>query len=420
MKKLIFAVVFASVITTLSAQTDTEKNTNPTFNRWSLELAGGFNKATTSLSSGYFTSTPSLFTVDLGTRYMFNNKFGLKADFGFNNLEAKSDSKDFNTKYYRFDIQGVANLGRIMNFETWTKTIGLLGHTGFGVGYLDGDNFTTKDYVGNFIFGATAQIRLSNRFALTGDVTGIYNTKQTHTFNGASNPNIKGFSSHVFTGTIGLTYYLGKNEIAADWSVDNKTDLELEALKEKVAKMETSLLDTDRDGVADYLDEEQNTISGVMVDTKGKAIDLNKNSVPDELERYLDTTYQKISGQPANQNNNEVIKNLINSGYVVAYFDTNSSTPTSFSTSGLNFILTYFKNNPTASMDIIGHADEIGSTSYNDKLALARAKSIKAILVGAKIDASRLNVISAGEDNSVDSKSKASRKLVRTVTFMLK
>jgi OOP family OmpA-OmpF porin len=38
-------------------------------------------------------------------------------------------------KYYRADLQAVANLGRIMNFETWTNTIGLLGHAGFGLSF---------------------------------------------------------------------------------------------------------------------------------------------------------------------------------------------------------------------------------------------------------------------------------------------
>jgi OOP family OmpA-OmpF porin len=36
------------------------------------------------------TLTPeSLCVADLGVRYMFNNKFGLKADFGYNNFEGK-------------------------------------------------------------------------------------------------------------------------------------------------------------------------------------------------------------------------------------------------------------------------------------------------------------------------------------------
>jgi OOP family OmpA-OmpF porin len=36
-------------------------------------------------------------------------------------------------------------------------------------------------------------------------------------------------------------------------------------------------------------------------------------------------------------------------------------------------ISTYLRNNPTASVDIIGHADELGRTAYNDKLSNERA-----------------------------------------------
>jgi OOP family OmpA-OmpF porin len=45
-------------------------------------------------------------------------------------------------------------------------------------------------------------------------------------------------------------------------------------LRQRIADIETSMLDTDKDDVADYLDQEPNTIGGVMVDSK--SIDLNK------------------------------------------------------------------------------------------------------------------------------------------------
>jgi OOP family OmpA-OmpF porin len=45
---------------------------------------------------------------------------------------------------------------------------------------------------------------------------------------------------------------------------------------------------------------------------------------------------------------------------------------------------------------------------------------VKNILLKANIDASRLNVIAAGEDSSVDKDSDGARKLVRKVTFKIK
>ena len=418
MKKLMFALVFATAVSTVNAQTGTQKSTENNYNKWSVELAGGFNKTQRPMTTGYSTSTPSPYVVDFGARYMFNNKFGLKADFGYNSFQGTNNSIDFDTKYYRADLQAVANLGRIMNFETWTNTIGLLGHAGFGLAQLEDQNSAIKDRMGNFMAGVTGQIKLSNRVSLTGDFTTILNASQDVAFDAASAYAGRGFGGILFNGTVGLTVYLGKNEKHADWVT--VVDKDLLTLKDRVDAIETSMLDTDKDGVADYLDREPNTIGGVMVDTKGKSIDLNNNNVPDELESYLLKTYGNNTDKSAILNNSALVKNLINDGYVSTYFDFNKSTPTNVSTEGIDFILTYLRNNPSASVDIIGHADELGRSDYNDKLSNARATSVKNTLVKANIDASRLNIIAAGEDTSVQKDSDVARKLVRRVTFRVK
>ena len=422
MKKIILTFVFASALTTMSAQTETtqtkEVAVENNYNKWSVELAGGLNKPMRPMTAGYRTAVTSAYVADLGVRYMFNNKFGLKADFGYNSFKEGENSIGFDSKYYRADLQAVANLGRIMSFETWTNTLGLLGHAGFGLGFGESDNFSGTDRMGNFIAGVTGQIKLSNRIALTGDFTTILNAKQNRTFDGASTIGSPGFGGVLFNGTVGLTVYLGGNEKHADWVIDNYT--EIENLRQRIADIETSMLDTDKDGVADYLDQEPNTIGGVMVDSKGKSIDLNNNNVPDELESYLLKTYGQNTDKSSIVNNSTLIKNLINEGYVSTYFDYNKSTPTNVSTEGIDFILTYLRNNPSASVDIIGHADELGRSEYNDKLSTARANSVKNTLMKANIDASRLNVVAAGEDSSVEKDSDAARKLVRRVTFRIK
>lgn len=423
MKKIILTFVFASALTTMSAQTETTKNTpvavENNYNKWSVELAGGFNKPTKRMTPGFRTAVVSPYVADLGVRYMFNNKFGLKADFGFNSFTEGDNSNSFDTKYYRVNLQGVANLGRIMSFENWTKSIGLLGHAGVGLSFLERkEPAYTKDRMGNLMAGITGQIKLSNRVALTGDFTTIIHGRQNLAFDGASSEGSNGLTGPLFNGTVGLTVYLGSNEKHADWIVDNNG--EIEQLRQRIADIETSMLDTDKDGVADYLDQEPNTIGGVMVDSKGKSIDLNNNNVPDELESYLLKTYGKNADKSSIVNNNSLIKNLINEGYVSTYFDYNKSTPTNVSTEGIDFILTYLRNNPDASVDIIGHADELGRSEYNDKLSTARANSVKETLIKANISASRLNVAAAGEDSSVDKDSDAARKLVRRVTFRVK
>ena len=419
MKKIILTLVFASAITTMSAQTEKEKSTEIDFNKWSIEIAGGVNKPQEPMTPGYFTSTPSPFVVDLGVRYMFNNKFGLKADVGYNSFQPKKESIDFDTKYYRANLQAVTNLGRVMNFETWTNTIGLLGHAGFGYAQLRNENDDIQDKMGNFIAGVTAQVKLTNRLALTGDFTTIMNFSQSTAFDGASlTPEARGFSGNLFTGTVGLTVYLGKNEKHADWVIDNGN--EIEELRQKIATIENKMLDADNDGVANYLDQEENTPAGTLVDTKGRSIDKNNNNVPDETEAYILKNYSGNTGDGSVVYDNELIKSLINGGYVAVYFDFDKSTPTNVSTEGTDFILTYLRNNPSASVDIIGHADELGRSDYNDKLSTSRANNVKTTLVNANIDASRLNVVAVGEDTSVNKASENARKLVRRVTFSVK
>ncbi|MFQ3173066.1 MAG: outer membrane protein OmpA-like peptidoglycan-associated protein [Flavobacterium sp.] len=420
MKKVILTFIFAAAFTTLSAQTETEKTTtNNDYNKWSIELAGGFNKPQRPMTSGYYTSTPSPYVIDLGARYMFNNKFGLKADFGYNSFQGKDDSQSFDSKYYRADLQAVANLGRIMNFETWTQSIGLLGHAGFGLAMLERKDPTyVKDRMGNFMAGVTGQIKLTDRIALTGDFTTILNASQDAAFDGASTRASRGFTGILFNGTVGLTVYLGKNLKHADWA--SVIDEDVLALTDRVNNIENKMLDTDNDGVADYLDQEANTASGALVNTKGISVDANNNNVPDDVEKYIMENYTSKTDKSPILSNNELIKSLINGGYVATYFDFDKSTPTNVSTEGIDFILTYLRNNPTATVDIIGHADELGRTAYNDKLSNARANKVKSILMKANIDASRLNVIAAGEDNSVDKDSELARKLVRKVTFRVK
>ena len=417
MKKIILTLVFASAMTTMSAQTETEIAVENSYNKWSVELSGGFNKPMRPMTPGYRTAVVSPYVLNLGARYMFNNKFGLKGDFGYNSFTEGDNSRPFDSKYYRVDLQGVANLGRIMNFETFTNRLGLLGHAGFGlaVGKVAGKS---NDRMGNFMAGVTGQIKLTERFALTGDFTTILNAKQNRAFDGVGIAGSPGFGGVLFNGTVGLTVYLGKNAKHADWVIDNEG--RFDAIDSRFMSIENKMLDSDKDGVADYLDEELNTPAGAMVDTKGRSIDKNNNNVPDETEAFILKNYGSTTNNSPLLTNNELITSLINGGYVAVYFDFDKSTPTNVSTEGTDFMLTYLRNNPTASIDIVGHADEIGRSAYNDKLSNARATNVKNTLIKANIDASRLNVIAAGEDTSVDIDSENARRLVRRVTFRVK
>ncbi|MBF4506159.1 OmpA family protein [Flavobacterium sp. JLP] len=378
MKKIAFILAVSLGLTNLHAQTEKEKNTGNDYNKWSIELDGGVNKPQRPFSSNYFTSTPSPFVGDFGVRYMLNNKFGLKADFGYNSFTGKNNSQDFDTKYYRVDLQGVANLGRIMNFETWTNTFGLLGHAGFGVGQIENKDLHVKDRVGNFIAGITGQIRLSNRIALTGDFSTIMNASQDATFDGVIVPENRGFSGLVFNGTVGLNVYLGKNTKHADWTVVSQ-DTDVSGLENKIADLEAMV-----------------------------------KNMPEK---------QVIVEKPVNNtvvNDKDLIKEMINEQYYSVYFDFNKATPIENSTAAIDVVLSYLRKHPSASLDIIGYADQVGSSEYNEKLSTARANNVKTIFEKAGISSSRLNVAAKGADTSIQKDSEEARRLARRVTFRVK
>lgn len=417
MKKIItvFSITVLSVFN-VNAQEETE-TTSSAYNRWSVDLNAGLSKPIAPFSVNYYSANTNFIHGDLGVRYMLNNKFGLKLDFGLDSFKNKSEASEFEGKYYRTSLQGVVNLGRIMNFEEWTNTINLQAHTGAGFSFMTNDKFDGNDDMTNFILGLTAQFRLSNRIALNADFTMVNNVNQDYTFDGYDDPAVsedRGFNSTLYNATLGLSIYLGKNEKHADWvSSDSKYD----ALEKRVAELEIMLNDTDRDGVADAFDVEPNTITGIDVDTKGRGIDLNKNGVPDQIEAYIDSI-KKDTPAPQTEKGAS-LEEMINGGYINVYFDFNSSKPTAASYDAINFITNYLKNNPSKKADVYGYADEVGNSEYNQNLSASRANYVKDVITKAGVNADRMTIKPQGEDTSVDASSAEARRLVRRVTFKL-
>jgi OOP family OmpA-OmpF porin len=433
MKKLIQLISFSVLTLTQSFAQDKDTlktDLNDEFNRWSFEFNLGQSKGIKPYSEGYFGSDPNkLFgSVTLnhysgGVRYMFSPKFGLKADIAFDRLENLSkESLDFEMQHIRFGVQGVVNAARLFDIQEPLGRFGFLFHGGIQVAQMTpqmGINKDRDEWNGGIMFGFTPEFRITKNLAMNADFTMNSNVRQHFNWDGAySDPN-NNLAGSLYTISLGASFSFGAQKIHGDWAVlRDKQQEEIEALEKRVGEIENNMADTDQDGVPDYLDAEPNSIAGVAVDTKGRMVDLNKNGVPDEMERYLNSTY--TTNQMLVNSEKETVKKLINEGYVATYFDFNKTKPTNVSTEGIDFILTYLRNNPTATVDIIGHADEIGKNPYNDKLATTRANSVKEILMKAGITEDRLNVVSEGEDTSVDKDSAGARRLVRRVTFKVK
>lgn len=80
------------------------------------------------------------------------------------------------------------------------------------------------------------------------------------------------------------------------------------------------------------------------------------------------------------------------------YFETNKATLTADSMDALTANALILGRFPDVTVEIQGHADERGTTDYNLALGQQRANTVLEYLVGQGIAASRLPVVSYGEE----------------------
>jgi OmpA-OmpF porin, OOP family len=460
MKKGLLLLTLLSIGSLYSQDTETteEKSSGNDYNRWTVEVNAGQSKGLNPFSTGYSSSEPgkvigkfSLNNFGIGARYMISPKFGIKVDLNLDNFENAKSSKPFEVQQIRLGLQGVVNASRLLGLEENLKRFGLLVHGGLNILRMTpklntpddttlpapkaGDeynyqksNANISEYNGGLIFGITPQYRITNKLAVSIDFTTITNYRQHFAWDGHYSLSSNNLSGQMITGAIGLNYSLGNNDVHGDWAlIEDKKLEEITEMDNRINDLETLMNDTDKDGVPDYLDTENNSIAGVTVDTKGRMIDTNKNGVPDELEKLVTMTTSKdgvngtdAAAAQANATNTQMISKLINDGYVTAYFDYDKTDPTDASTEGIDFMLTYLRNNPESSIEILGNADEIGNNEYNNKLADNRAANVKKMLIDAGIKPNRLIVVGRGEDKSVNPNSALARRLVRKVSFRIK
>jgi OOP family OmpA-OmpF porin len=420
MKKIILSTLMVGALAVgANAQDD--------FNKWSVEVNGGFNKPMAPMTPGYFSPTLNLGHADLGVRYMFNEKFGTKLDFGIGSFKNASDTPDFSTNYYRLNLQGVANLGRILNWETFSQTFNLLGHFGGGIGQVNAQEnqfADIKDKQYNVITGMTLQVKLSDRVALNGDITNIVAGRQSVAFDGASDINAGddgyyGMNSVWWTGTLGLTFYLGSNDTHADWYIRENKYATKDELATQIGEIKDMLKDSDGDGVPDYLDKEPNTPAGARVNSAGTTMDSDGDGLPDHLDKcpFVPGPASLEGCAPEETEEVDYLAKAINDQYVNVYFAFDSSKPLGYSASSANYVANFMKRNPGVQVEIKGYADELGPENYNMELSEKRAKSVYDLLVATGVDASRLSYKGYGEDTSVDKSSTDARQMARRVSF---
>ena len=264
----------------------------------------------------------------------------------------------------------------------------------------------------------------------------------------------------VGTGTVGLSFYLGRDKDSDGDGVNDSKDMcpatpmgvivdefgcPVDSDKDGVAdyldkcpntpagvKVDSQgcPLDSDNDGVADYLDKCSNTPAGVSVDNNGCPIDSDNDGVADYLDKCPNTPADVIvdsNGCPLDSDGDGVpdyldkcpntpkgrevdadgctVKKIVQAEVMSsdALFDFNKSTLKPKAYDKLNSIVETLNNNMDYTVRIEGYTDAIGSDAYNMKLSERRAQAVADYLISKGINNNRLEIVPFGESNPIAS-----------------
>lgn len=422
------------------------------FNKVSVDLAWGVNKAFTGPMVGRATSK-NFSHIELGARYMLNNKYGISLSGVYEdyktNIKTGAKSNDFTTTSIAIKFEGIYNFANVLDFNTFSKRFGAYAHTGpalvlnTGKSTISGASYNL-DKLASWTAGLALQVKITPRIAIKGDVSFLAYLQGNRSLDlqyrkkdGLTN-GFDGTSGHM---TIGANFYLGKSAEHADWTPTQygPDPAELDALKAKIAKAEKDMMDDDRDGVPNYIDQEPGTAEGANVNTKGvtviekKVVDIDGDGVLDINDfcptikgvssangcpdKDGDGIYDFIDKCPnaaglSVDNGCPVVKDKDKATMTKAMkgvqFDSGKASIVKKSLPILDEVAKVMISNPNYKLSIEGHTDNKGNAAANLKLSDDRAKAVKAYLVGKGVSDGRMNAQGFG-----DTKPKASNKTAK-------
>ena len=433
----LIVVILAAGNSFSQESTDSIGQTKPKVNRWSLDLSFGSSRGIRPYNDGYFSTESTKFlgelnlnSFNIGARYYVNKYVTFKSDLAFDRfIPTDSKSVAFDVAQFRWSIQTMFNINMLFGIDEFSK-FKLQPHIGLNVASLetikssDNQAIGSADNILGLIFGLTPSYNITGKTNLFVDFSLINNFRQHKTWDGNPSDEKNDLSGQMGNISFGVSYKLGKPIVNAEKEMLKKQDeAKNNEIEKRLNDVESKLIDTDKDGVPDYLDLELSSLEGAIVDSKGIMIDKNKNNIPDEVEKYLDTTNGKANGSGSNNSgdsNSEMFKKAIDEGYICVFFETGKSGYMSSSKDAINFVQTFLITNPEAKMDLIGYTDDIGTSEVNKKLGLDRANNVKETLVKLGIEPYRLKAVSAGEDQTYNPSTPETRSFVRKVIFRIK
>ncbi|WPV00171.1 OmpA family protein [Mucilaginibacter sp. cycad4] len=349
------------------------------------------------------------------------HSFALQLDVTGGNVKGENPTatdaySKYDTRFWQASLSAVVNVATI-DFIRRKNSVNFYLKAGGGLALYDpklgtnGDHFKNpgtdgSHYVKEFVVpvGAGVKFRLSDAVALDLGYTQTY--VDADNFDGRNY--VYPTKDHYSYAYAGLAFTLGsKSKPVLEWVnpvammydelYDAALRQEVEALKGRVANVETAVndlkKDSDGDGVADQFDKCPGTAAGSVVDGSGCVIVFPK---PDSTVAPVATAYSNIQ------------------------FEFDSSVLRTSSYPVLDATSADLRSSGSA-VEVDGFASSEGTAAHNLSLSKDRANSVKTYLVNSGVDAKKVKVKGYGETNPIaDNSTEEGRVLNRRVQFKKK
>ncbi|SDG68236.1 OmpA family protein [Mucilaginibacter sp. P25] len=422
-----------TMATTTSSETSTAKVFGGLgqYRKFSIGVNGGVTSQSlaTGGSSDFQKKKLSL-GYGISLKEQLAHSFALQLDLNGGKIKGENDGTggtyrngyvSYDTKFWQGSLSAVVNVATI-DFIRRKNAVNFYFKGGFGLamydptitrinngtqvtGHFKNDGASGTHYVKELVIpvGAGVKFRLSDAVALDLGYTQNY----------VDGDNLDGFNrayptkDHYSYGYAGLEFTLGsKSKPVLEWVnpvammydelYDAALRQEVEALKGRVANVETAVndlkKDSDGDGVADQFDKCPGTAAGSVVDGSGCVIVFPKDTVaPTPAAAYSNIQFEFDSSV------------LRTSSYPVL-----DATSADLRSSG-------------SAVEVDGFASSEGTAAHNLSLSKDRANSVKTYLVNSGVDAKKVKVKGYGETNPIaDNSTEEGRVLNRRVQFKKK
>lgn len=333
--------------------------------------------------------------------YDFTKNWGTELVLDYVDTRDKRHN-DASTNVYNYRLEGLYHFMPDSNLVPYIAA----GIGGQSIDYSSSEGNTTKP---TFDYGVGLKYFVTETFALRADIRHIL---------------VFGSVDNNIEYTAGLTWYIGKpvKAAAAPAALVQPAPVAPAPL---AAPVPAAPIDSDGDGVPDYLDKCPNTPEGVSVDKNGCPIDSDGDGVPDYLDKcpdtpkgvavdgngcppdsdgdgvpdYLDKCPNTPKGTKVNRDGCPETQKIC--AKIVLEFDTDKSEIRPQDIRKVEDFVQIMNEYPVSAI-IEGHTDSVGSEAYNLRLSERRAQKVKNYIAEKYgIQPSRLGTRGYGETKPV-------------------